>query len=155
MKTIILGIGNPLLGDDGVGIHIVHQLKAHIQHSSIKIDEAFTGGMNLLDLIRGFDRAILIDTIQRRDQPIGSIIRYDLNDLPTRHSCNPHDTSLVEAIELATRLGDGLIPTEIMIYGVTVHEMSTEFSEELSPHLKEALPKILNTILEYIRVMNN
>jgi hydrogenase maturation protease len=155
MKTIILGIGNPLLGDDGIGVHIAHLLKDKVQSPSVKVDEAFTGGMNLLDLIRGYERAILIDTIHRQDQPVGSIARYDLSDLPTQHSLNPHDTSLAEAITLAHRLGDTQIPSEILIYGITVHEICTEFSEELSQTLKDRLPSIISRILKDIQSMNN
>ena len=53
MKTIVLGVGNPILQDDGVGIHVANQLKQHVNHPNVTIDEALTGGMNLLDLITG------------------------------------------------------------------------------------------------------
>jgi len=155
MKTIVLGIGNPLLGDDGVGVHIAKKLKSRIQHPSVTVDEAYTGGMNLLDLIRGYDRAILIDTIYRYDQPVGTMSRYDINDLPTGHSSNPHDVTLKEAITLAKRLGDAQIPSQIVIYGIAVHEMSTEFSETLSLSLEKKLPSILQIILDEIQKENS
>ena len=63
MKTIVLGVGNPILQDDGVGIHVANQLKQHVNHPNVTIDEALTGGMNLLDLITGYDKAILIDAV--------------------------------------------------------------------------------------------
>ena len=51
MKTIVLGVGNPILCDDGVGVHVVNQLKKHINDPNVTLDEALTGGMNLLDMI--------------------------------------------------------------------------------------------------------
>jgi hydrogenase maturation protease len=155
MKTIIIGIGNPLLGDDGVGVHVAQHLRTRIQNPSVTVDEAFTGGMNLLDLIKGYDRAILIDTIQRKNQKIGTVARYDLSDLPTIHSNNPHDSSLAEAITLAKNLGDDYIPEEIIIYGITIHHPCTEFSEEMSPPIREAIPKIIHMIISEIESLDN
>ncbi len=63
MKTIVLGIGNPILQDDGVGIHVINELRQHLKDSRVIVDIAYTGGMNLLDLIRGFDKVILIDAV--------------------------------------------------------------------------------------------
>ena len=150
MKTIIIGIGNPLLGDDGVGVLVAQQLRALIHNPKVTIDEAFTGGMNLLDLIRGYDKAILIDTIHRKNKTFGSIDRYDLSDLPTVHSHNPHDTSLIEAISLAKNLGDDNIPQQIIIYGVTIHQPCLEFTEEMSPQIREVIPKIIDMVLSEI-----
>ncbi|MFC1750966.1 hydrogenase maturation protease [Pseudomonadota bacterium] len=155
MKTIIIGIGNPLLGDDGVGVHVAQLLQTRIQNPSITVDEAFTGGMNLLDLIKGYEKAILIDTIQRKNQKIGTVARYDLSDLPTIHSHNPHDTSLVEAISLAKNLGDDQIPEQIIIYGIAIHHPCTEFTEEMSPSIQEAIPNIINMIISDIESSDN
>ena len=64
MKTIVLGVGNPILRDDGVGVHVIQQLKQQINDPNVTVDEALTGGMNLLDLILGYNKAILIDAIK-------------------------------------------------------------------------------------------
>ncbi|MBU1941107.1 MAG: hydrogenase maturation protease, partial [Candidatus Thermoplasmatota archaeon] len=64
MKTIILGVGNPILSDDGVGLHVIQQLKKCIKNPQIHLDEALTGGMNLLDLLIGYDKAIIIDAVK-------------------------------------------------------------------------------------------
>ena len=74
MKTIVLGIGNLILSDDGVGIHVARELKKRIKNKDITIDEAFTGGMNLLDLMIGYDKAIIIDAVKAGGEP-GMIYR--------------------------------------------------------------------------------
>lgn len=155
MKTIVLGIGNPLLGDDGVGVHVARQLRTRISQPGVTIDESYTGGMNLLDLIRGYDRAILIDTIHKKDENVGSVNRYDLSDLPTIHSCNPHDTSLSEAIMFAKQLGDDHIPTEIIIYGISLQDHCRVFTEQLSHAIQHAIPKTIDLIISDLESMNN
>ena len=86
MKTIIVGIGNPILCDDGVGIHVAQQLKHHITDPQVTIDEAFTGGMNLLDLLIGYERAILIDAVKTQDAKKGEVKRFSLQDMSSVHS---------------------------------------------------------------------
>ncbi len=67
MKTIVLGVGNPILQDDGVGIHVINELRAHLKDSRVTLDIAYTGGMNLLDMIRGFDKVILVDAVKQEE----------------------------------------------------------------------------------------
>jgi len=151
MKTIILGIGNPILGDDGVGIHVVRQVKKHVKNQShIVIDEAMTGGMNLLDLIIGFDKAILIDTVHLKNEVVGNVKKFSIKDLKTVHSCNPHDVSLCESLQLAEALGETQIPKDIIIVGIILHKIPVEFSETLSPRVASAIPKAVEIVLSEI-----
>jgi hydrogenase maturation protease len=150
MKTIVLGIGNPILRDDGVGIHVANQLKQHVNNSDITIDEATTGGMNLLDLIVGYDKAILIDAVNIKDAKVGEVKRFLLNDLSTIHSDNPHDVSLLEALKLAKKLGENKIPSEIVIIGIVLKKIPYIFGEKLSPKIAAALPKAVEMTLNEI-----
>ena len=100
MKTVVLGVGNPILRDDGVGIHVVNQLKKYVSDPNVTIDEAQTGGMNLLDMIRGYDKAILIDAVKMDDERNGEVKRFLLSDFSSMHSYNPHDVTLLEALNL-------------------------------------------------------
>lgn len=149
MKTIVLGVGNPILCDDGVGVHVVQQLKQRVNDPDVTIDEALTGGMNLLDLILGYDKAVLIDAIKIKNEQIGEVKRFSLNDF-TAHSCNPHDVSLTEAVRLAERMGENRIPEEIVIIGITVNNHHT-FGECLSPKVAGAVPKAVEMILNELK----
>ena len=115
MKTIVLGVGNPILGDDGVGVHVASRLKEKIKNPNVTIDDAITGGMNLLDLILGYDKAIIIDAVKSDEAKDGEVRRIPISDFSTMHSCNPHDVSLTEAIKMAEKLGEEKIPKEIVI----------------------------------------
>ena len=151
MKTIILGVGNPILRDDGVGIHVVQELKQHINDPNVIIDEALTGGMNLVDLILGYDKAILIDAVKTKNAQTGEVKRISLSDFSSAHSCNPHDVSLLEALQMAEKLGEDRIPREIIVIGILMNEMPCEFGERLSEKVAAAVPKAVEMILSELK----
>ena len=152
MKTIILGIGNPILGDDGIGVHIARELKEkHFHLPNVTIDEAQTGGMNLIDLIRGYEKAILIDAVCINNVSHGCIKRFNIQDISTVHSCNPHDVSLLEAIELSKKIGDVTIPKDIIIIGINLNEIPKEFSDTLSPQIASIVPKAIDMVISELK----
>ena len=151
MKTIVLGVGNQILGDDGVGVHVANELKKHIQQPDVAIDEAITGGMNLLDIILGYDKAIIVDAVKTETGKKGEVKRIPLNDFSTMHSCNPHDVSLTEAIEMAKKMGETGIPQEIIVIGVMMRHIPCEFGEKLSKDIAAAVPKAVEMILHEIK----
>ncbi|MCU0800117.1 MAG: hydrogenase maturation protease [Candidatus Thermoplasmatota archaeon] len=143
--TIIVGIGNPILGDDAVGIHVVRALKEKGVGPDMVIEEAYTGGMNLLDLIIGYDRAILVDSISIPEKEVGDVLVMDPRKMGSSHSANPHDVSFTEALELVQRMGAEGIPKEIALVAVNI-EPSFDFSATLSPGVKGAIPKAISEI---------
>ena len=151
MKTIVLGVGNQILGDDGVGIHIVNELKKQIHNPNITIDEAVTGGMNLLDLLLGYDKAIIVDAVKTENGVNGEVKRIPLGNFSTMHSCNPHDVSLIEAIEMAKKMGETRIPPEIVIIGVMMKQIPCEFGEQLGKNIAAAVPKAVEMALNEIK----
>jgi hydrogenase maturation protease len=145
-KTIILGVGNPILKDDGVGIHVAEELKKQIKKPGVTIDSAFTGGMNLLDLMVDHDRAILIDAVKMENKKIGDVGLFGLGELSALHTCNPHDISLPQAVDLAKKLGHNKIPKDIKIVGINIGELGCEFGEELSFEIANAIPKAVELV---------
>ncbi len=152
MKIIILGVGNQILGDDGVGVHVANELKHYIQDPNITIDEAITGGMNLLDLLLGYEKAIIIDAVKTETGENGEVKRIPLSDFSTMHSCNPHDVSLLEAIEMAKKLGETRIPKEIIIIGIMMKKIPCEFGEKLSNNIAAVVPKAVKMTLNEIKI---
>ena len=150
MRTIVLGVGNQILGDDGVGVHIANEVKKQNKNPNVTIDEAITGGMNLLDLILGYDKAIIIDAIKSNKKDHGEVKKIYLSDFNTMHSCNPHDVSLIEAIEMAKKMGEEKIPKEIIIIGVMLKEIPCEFGQKQSSEIAAAVPKAVEMTLNEI-----
>jgi hydrogenase maturation protease len=156
MKTIIVGIGNPILGDDGIGIHIIRNLKKHQEFPhDVDVAEAHTGGMNLLDVISGYDQVILVDAVSLVDYAHGAVKKFQIDELPTVHSQNPHDVSFPEALHLAKTLGDHQIPKSITIIGVNLKEIPREFSDSLSDEVKNSIPIAVNMILLELQHMKS
>jgi hydrogenase maturation protease len=152
MKTIVLGVGNPILKDDGAGIHVIRQLKKYVKDPDVTLDEAMTGGMNLLDMIIGYEKAILIDTVKMKGAKTGEVRRFSLSDFPSVHSSNPHDVDLLEAIGLAQKLGEARIPKEIVIVGISVNESQHVFGEQLSERMAKAVPKAVETVISELKI---
>jgi len=152
MKTVVLGVGNPILKDDGAGIHVIRQLKKYVKDPDVTLDEAMTGGMNLLDMILGYEKAILIDTVKMKGAKTGEVRRFSLRDFPSVHSSNPHDVDLLEAIKLAEKLGETSIPKEIVIVGISVNESQHVFGEQLSEKILKAVPKAVETVLSELKI---
>jgi len=150
MKTIVLGVGNPILQDDGVGLHVISALRKEMNDPMITLETASTGGMNLLDLIRGYEKVILIDAVKDHQSTPGEVKRRILSDFHTVHSCNPHDVSLPEALLVAKQLGETHLPAEIILIGITVNH-TDEFGEHLSSQVSAAIPTAVAMVLEELK----
>lgn len=150
MRTLVLGLGNPILTDDGVGVRIAHAVRRALPHDSpVVVSEASLGGLGLMEQLLGYDRVILIDALVRAENKPGRVRRMNLEDLraisPTQHSASAHDTSLVTALEMARRMG---LPTprEVVIYAVEVENVS-DFGEEPTPAVARAIPEAAALVL--------
>jgi hydrogenase maturation protease len=155
MKTLIIGLGNPILTDDGVGVKVARMLEELINlenHPGLEITEASAGGLRLMEAMLGFDRVILIDAYYLKPETTvpGKIHRLTLEDLrsasPTQHSTSAHDASLVTALDAAKHMGYK-IPAEIFIYAVEVENI-LDFSEMPTPAVAAAIPIVTNLIME-------
>jgi hydrogenase maturation protease len=155
-KTILIGLGNPILTDDGVGVKVAYEVEARLgdqRPANLTVTEASVGGLELMELLEGYDRAIIVDAIQTQNghQP-GTIFTLDLDDLreisPTQHSASVHDTSLVTALEAGKQLGMKL-PEEIIIFAVEVTNI-LDFSEHPTPPVAAAIPKVTEMVLDIL-----
>ena len=151
MKTLVVGLGNPILGDDGVGWRVAEEVRKLLPADScVDVECLSLGGISLMEHLIGYPHAILVDSFAL-DEPIGSILILKLNDLPgysAYHTTSPHDTSLQNAIAMGKSLGAKL-PDEVMVVGIATKRIH-EFSEELSPPVAEAVPLAAKFVLELI-----
>ncbi len=158
-RVLVLGLGNPILGDDGVGWRVAEQcaerIKMHPQLASvattIEFDSHSGGGLSLGERLVGYDRVILIDAISAGNQPPGSIMCFPLEALTNPgsvHTSSAHDTSLVTALELARRLG-ARVPETAIVVAVQAENLY-EFSEELSPAVQTAVPEAVERVLDQL-----
>jgi hydrogenase maturation protease len=158
VQTLVLGLGNPILGDDGVGWHVAEQVRRRLATSpedrsaSVEVECAAQAGLGLMERMIGYDRAILVDAVRTGRWPVGAVHRLALEEIPepcAGHLASAHDASLQAALALGRRLGAAL-PARITVVAVearTVHE----FSVGLTPAVADAVPKAADMVLATLR----
>jgi hydrogenase maturation protease len=168
MKTIVIGLGNPILGDDGVGWRVAEQVEKQLRqedasvHTSdperkqfstnhIEIDCLAVGGLTLMEHLIGYDRAILIDAMTSGKAPQGTVSCFPLDELPNLaigHLSSAHDTTVQNAIQVGRSLGAQL-PDQIDVVAIEAQQVY-DFSEQLSPPVAAALPEAVETVMELL-----
>ena len=91
MRTLVLGLGNSILGDDGVGIQVAARAREALVGSGVEVDEEHRGGLRLMERLVGYDRAVIVDAIVTGRNPPGTVVRLTTDDMPTLHSSSAHD----------------------------------------------------------------
>ncbi len=150
VKTVIIGLGNPILSDDGVGIFAAREIKK-VLPSNIQVDvkEASLAGFNLLDLMLGYQEAIIIDSIQTKDGQVGDIYEFSPDALKeTVRLASIHDLNLPTSLELGKRL-QMPVPEKVLIYAVEVED-NTTFYEGCCAKVSASIPAIVQRVVEHL-----
>jgi hydrogenase maturation protease len=141
MKTLLLGMGNPILCDDAVGVRLARDFKGRLTHvrDLDVIEECCVGGLNLLDLFEGYQRIIVLDSILTADGIPGEWTRFTAAALrETLHLTNIHDVNFATALELGNRMGTALPQLDdIHIFAVQAKDTQL-FSESMTPELESS-----------------
>ncbi len=165
MKTLIVGLGNPILGDDGVGWRVAERVQQHLQlpntdlpasvegsqRLEIDVDCVSLGGLSLMEHLIDYERAILIDSIGTGQKPIGAVYHFRLDDLydPTSgHTTAAHDVSLMSAIQIGRSMGAAL-PDRIDVVAIESPYVY-DFSEELTPPVAAAVPQAVELVMNLL-----
>jgi hydrogenase maturation protease len=143
--ALVLGLGNPILRDDGVGWRVVEEARRLCPRADVEFDMVALGGISLMERLVGYDRAVLVDSIQTEGGAVGAVYKLTLDDLPTLHADAVHDASLKAALELGRRLGVRL-PWDIKIIAVEARDL-LDFGETLSPLVAAAVPAAAALVL--------
>jgi hydrogenase maturation protease len=147
MKIAIVGFGNILMGDDGIGIYAINKLKKDLP-KEIDIIDGGTSSFDILPQLSKYDRVIFIDAIDIKDKP-GSVHKLWMDDLRVA-SINiglTHGIDLLTSYHIYQKLNYKL-PKDIVVVGVQVNQV--KISRELT--IKHAYPKIKNMVLDLINV---
>lgn len=166
MKTLVVGLGNPLLSDDGVGWRVAEEVQRRLQleavsletnqstipnlRSNIEVDCFALGGLSLMERLVGYDRAIVVDAVTFGAAP-GSVTCCDLAALPDQsaaHLTAAHDTSLPNALRLGRLMG-ACLPDTVTIVGVEAERLF-DFGEALTPAVAAAVPQAARLVLELL-----
>jgi hydrogenase maturation protease len=138
MKKLVLGIGNPILGDDGVGFHVIAELEKDPPPGDVSFSSVDVSGLALLDQVVDYDAVVIVDAIMTEGGKAGTVYRLGLDNFrPSKHTISPHDTDLPTALALG-RLMKLKIPENISIVAIEIPPVY-EFSQSLSPEVTSAV----------------
>jgi hydrogenase maturation protease len=148
LKTLVLGMGNTILCDDGIGIYVTQAAAERCQRDDVDFVEASVGGLRLLDIIGGYERIIMVDAIQTPDGQPGDVYRLHPNDVrASLHAGSTHDLSLLGALALGRGMGMTLPKDEdFVIIAIEVEDVLT-FGEECTPTVEAAIPQAVEAVL--------
>jgi hydrogenase maturation protease len=147
MKTLVLGMGNPILSDDGVGIRVAQEVAKQLNDPQVTIAETSEAGLRLLDSIVGYDKVIIIDAVQTEKGQAGQIYRMEPQDFSaTKHPSSSHQINLATALELGKMLNLAM-PQKITIFTVEAKDI-TSFNEKCTPEVEQAIPEVVKMVLE-------
>lgn len=153
---LVVGLGNPILGDDGIGWRVADAVKSALSEDgygreNVEIACYALGGLSLMERLIGFDQAIIIDAVQTTSGFPGQVYDLRLSELPdysAGHLTAAHDMSLQTALKLGQEMGAKL-PSEIRIVGIEADKVY-DFSEKLSPAIEAAIPHATQLVLRQL-----
>jgi hydrogenase maturation protease len=161
MKILVLGLGNDLYGDDGVGIEAVKRLRddwaaeSPPRSASLEISflECSLSGAALLDVVRGHDALVIIDTIIREDPDTGGIHLLDGADIRDVPGPSPHYISVPQTLALGDQLGLDM-PKTVRVVGIEAKSLF-RLGEGLSDEMSARMPAILEAARSVIRELRD
>ncbi len=159
MKTLIIGLGNPILGDDGVGWKVAQEVERRLPPSpngrgdggeGIVVECLSLAGISLMEHMIGYQRVILIDSLNTGKYAQGEVVTFSLDsleDLTHGHSASAHDLSLKGALKLGRSMGADL-PRDEDVQVVAIEAAHVyDFTEELTPEVAAAVPKAVEIVM--------
>ena len=134
-KIIVLAIGNDIIGDDGAAFAAVNILKC--QFTDIKFEFVYGSGLEILDMIEGYSKALVLDTISTGCCLPGTILEFEKSDFQYSVACSPHYMGLSEVLKLAA-LMEIEFPDEVKVLAIEIKPQNL-IMEDLTPDIKEKL----------------
>ena len=151
-STLVLGMGNPILSDDGVGLLVADRLRESPLPQDVEVALSEVGELRLLELVRGFTRVIIIDALRspaESGRHPGEVHRYEAKDFKGGHRYgSAHSIGLDTALEIGHKLGYDM-PGEVTVFAIEAEDVET-FGEELSPPVAAAAERVFALVREEV-----
>ena len=147
-NIVILGIGNLLLSDEGVGVHVANKLMEMDLPEGVSVVEGGTDGFRLLNIITEADRLIVIDSVMTGAAP-GSIYKFNIEEVkncPSGFKTSVHQIGILEVINMS-----GLIGKTPHTTVIGIEPQSLEMGMELSPEINDKIPRIIEIVLDELK----
>ncbi|MCL4204372.1 MAG: hydrogenase maturation protease [Pirellulaceae bacterium] len=151
--TLIIGLGNPLVSDDSVGLRVVAELQRQlVGREDVEVTEDYWGGLRLMERMIGYERAIVVDAISTGAAP-GTIHRLTTESIATQKSASAHDVSLPTALAFGRQAGAKLPEDRnVSLLGIEAQDL-VNFSEQCTPAVAAAIPRAVREVLQILESM--
>lgn len=153
MRTLVIGLGNPIMGDDGAGVAILELLREEWElPAEVELVDGGTWGMNLLPLVESVGRLILVDAIRSGATP-GSLTVLERFQLPRYFALklSPHQIDLREILALAELRG--LLPDQLVAIGIEPEQVEMEM--RLTPRVSAGLGKVADLVVDRLEAFGH
>ena len=142
---LILGIGNLLLKDEGIGVHVVNKMKEMSVPDNVEVLDGGTAGLDLVDFIEGRKKLIVIDAVNAGEKP-GTLYRLTEENLDIKPKAisSFHEIDFIDALHMSEIVNSK--PEEIVVIGIEPKDMSSGL--ELSPEIEERIPEIIKLVMK-------
>ena len=148
-KVLLLGIGNPLLTDDGLGI-IVARYISKKNLPGVDFEEATASGIEVMEMMLDYEKVVIVDATMFPDREPGEIMRLKEEDFShTVHGSSPHGVNLPTAIALGRKTSPERMPREIVFIAMQAEDVST-FSEKMTAKVEKRLPGLVDIVVKEI-----
>jgi hydrogenase maturation protease len=148
-KTLVLGVGNKLMSDEGVGVHVIERLAAGYDiPEEVQVLDGGTLGMDLLYYLEGIENLLLVDAVEAHKEP-GTIIRLEGEDVPSFLSLkiSPHQLGVPDMLA-AARFKD-LYPKRLVLWGIQPELL--EIGLDLSPLIESKVDTLVTNMVEQLK----
>jgi hydrogenase maturation protease len=144
---LVLGIGNILLRDEGVGVRVIEQMQRMRLPDNVELVDGGTAGADLLDVLAERRKVIVIDAVQADCKP-GTVLRFTADDLvrPDGVGMSLHELGLGEALTMTKQLG--CAPEDVVVFGIKPEDVASGL--DLSEEIGALVPKVIELVLAEI-----
>lgn len=150
VKKLVLGVGNPILTDDGVGIFVARELKK-LNLPGVEIEELPASGLELLDMVVGYDKVIIVDAIRTKGGAPGDFYTLTEDDfIRSVHGASPHGINIPTALAMGRRIVPEKMPSELIFVAVEVEDIEN-VSDKMTPKVAKAVPRIVEFVAERLK----
>lgn len=145
--VLILGIGNILLKDEGVGVRVIEAMQNEALPDGIELCDGGTSGADLIDILADRRKVIILDAIDAQ-YPAGTVLRMTVNDILPQEgqSISLHQFGLADSLVMAKQMG--VFPDEVVIFGIQPQEIRPGL--DLTPELAAVIPTVIRLVHDEI-----
>ncbi len=145
-RTLIVGVGNPILSDDGVGIHVARKLR-DLGLEGVDVEELPASGLELLDMVLGYDRVVIVDAIVTDEGRPGEFHVLEESAFErTVHGSSPHGINIATALAMGRKIVPEKMPKEVFFVAIEADDI-VNVSESMTPPVAAAIPSIVDRIV--------